>query len=341
MKFEPEKMTDAKEIEKVLYSASPKVLEILLKDRTTGLNIIWATDSYVDQSKEYHPESQILFDQVKDKKNRIIVPRSLKKKEEQAARTKTKAEVFTPSWIVKKMIKEADKSTNTRSGKGYVTRPVIEITCGEAPFLVSRYDPETGKYIPTEERYGLLDLKLKEAKKIAGNENTWNRLAFSALRSTYGYEFQGDSLLLARENILFTFVEYVIEFWGHGPTLRQMKTAAEIISWNIFQADGLTKSVPYKVVPLLEPEPLALFSFLEDSGTYEPYTPSVNSALGTEDIQYECRLTDWSKKNGKRQEYKFSNMRNNEGEIMKKFSVCIGNPPFQDENELSTRKPPV
>ena len=42
----------------------------------------------------------------------------------------------------------------------YIRRKVLEVTCGEAPYLVSRYDVSTGKMIPLEERQGLLDRKM-------------------------------------------------------------------------------------------------------------------------------------------------------------------------------------
>ena len=43
----------------------------------------------------------------------------------------------------------------------YVDSRRLEITCGEAPYLVSRYDAETGEVIPIRERIGLLDRKLR------------------------------------------------------------------------------------------------------------------------------------------------------------------------------------
>ena len=49
----------------------------------------------------------------------------------------------------------------------YVISKRIEITCGEAPYLVSRYDTVTGKKIDVVDRVGLLDRKLRVI-----NENT-------------------------------------------------------------------------------------------------------------------------------------------------------------------------
>ena len=78
----------------------------------------------------------------------------------------------------------------------------LEITCGEAPYLVSRYDTVTGRTIPISERVGLLDRKLRVVHENTGTEAEWKKWARRAVESVYGYEFQGDNLLLARENNL-------------------------------------------------------------------------------------------------------------------------------------------
>jgi hypothetical protein len=43
----------------------------------------------------------------------------------------------------------------------YVDSKRLEITCGEAPYLVSRYDTTTGEIIPIGDRIGILDRKLQ------------------------------------------------------------------------------------------------------------------------------------------------------------------------------------
>ena len=55
---------------------------------------------------------------------------------------------------------------------------------------------------------------------------------------------QGDSLLLARENLFVTFVEVYRERFGKLPHLRQMKVIANIIAWNLWQMDGTKYVVP-------------------------------------------------------------------------------------------------
>lgn len=76
----------------------------------------------------------------------------------------------------------------------------IEVSCGEAPYLVSRYDTVTGDPIELFSRIGLLDRKLRVVTENASNESEWLKWAYRAYESVYGFEFQGDNLLLAREN---------------------------------------------------------------------------------------------------------------------------------------------
>lgn len=45
--------------------------------------------------------------------------------------------------------------------RAYIGSKRLEITCGEAPYLASRYDTMTGEIVPLEKRIGLLDRKLR------------------------------------------------------------------------------------------------------------------------------------------------------------------------------------
>lgn len=74
-------------------------LFILLKDRTTGKNIIWATEPPPELGAGFSDE--ITLEQIK---KCPPVPRVLKRLDEQKKRTKAKAEVFTPSLVCEKMI---------------------------------------------------------------------------------------------------------------------------------------------------------------------------------------------------------------------------------------------
>jgi hypothetical protein len=57
-------------------------------------------------------------------------------------------------------------------------------------------------------------------------------------------EWQGDNLLIARENLLYTLIDYYQDKFGRKPSLDLLRSSAEIISWNIFQMDGLKYVIP-------------------------------------------------------------------------------------------------
>jgi len=223
------------------------LLDILLQDKSTGNNILWATDSYEQFGKKYAPLASITSDLVTGKNSKLIQPRSVKSKEEQLLRTRDKAEVFTPLSIVKQMNEACDTKRITKNNwQEYVALLKLEITCGEAPFIVSRYDPVSDKQelLPLVERVGFLDKKLSVVSKYCNTHDEWLKWAKIAFQSSYGYEWQGDSLLIARENLLYTFIDYYKDKFKKNPSLEHQKEIAEIIVWNIFQMDGLKYVIP-------------------------------------------------------------------------------------------------
>ena len=253
----------------------PMALEKLLIDHTTHKNIIWATDMYVEKYGEsYSFDKEIKIEQITGKYGEVIKPRSVKSKEEQDFRVKDKAEVFTPSWICNaqnNLIDEAwfgrknvfnteiitEDGNHTweptaepisfpegKTWKNYVRDTRLEITCGEAPYLVSRYDTTTGEIIPVEQRIGLLDRKLRVVSENTDKSRDWLKWAQAAYQNTYGYEWQGDNLLLARESLLYTFIEYYSAKFGEEPLAKSIEYIAYIISWNIWQMDGLKFVIP-------------------------------------------------------------------------------------------------
>ena len=232
-------MIDVKE-----FDIPKDVLEILLLDRTTGNNILWGTDQY-----GYDPNSEIRVDQIIS--GDVIKPRVLKSQEDQKSRTDSKAEVYTPIEIIKKMNDSVDmEEPDTEK---YIRKNVLEITCGEAPYLVSRYDVSTGKMIPLSERQGLLDRKMRRINEleVTKDKRTWEVCMTYAIQSTYGYEWQGDSLLLARENILYDVIDWYEDKFQEEMPLEMMKEIAGIVTYNIFQMDGVTMCIPYSDTPAL------------------------------------------------------------------------------------------
>lgn len=261
--------------EQFLAERYPKVLDILLLDRTTERNILWASDDYKDLSAAHQAHMAITVASITGKYAGVIAPRFDKSTKVRVERTKGKAEVFTPAWIcnVQNNLvdevwfgrpdvfnKTSDKSwvattetiefiaKRSRSWQAYVDEKRLEITCGEAPYLVSRYDATTGEKIALGERIGILDRKLRVVTENASNEEEWLKWSRRAFEATYGFEYQGDNLLLARENLLVSYADYMLVALKRSPTWREIKQIATIVSWNIWQMDGLTGFPPYSEI---------------------------------------------------------------------------------------------
>lgn len=223
------------------------LLEILLIDKTTGKNILWATDSYESRGKKFRSTAQIKTELVTGIYGKVIQPRAIKSIEEQTYRTRDKAEVFTPLSIVKKMNDACDtKRVTKHNWQEYVGLLKLEITCGEAPYIVSRYDPvsNTQELIPLSKRVGFLDRKIRAITRYCDNHKDWIHWVKIAFQSSYGYEWQGDNVLIARENLLYTFIDFYKDKFKKTPRLKLQMEIAEIITWNIFQMDGLKYVIP-------------------------------------------------------------------------------------------------
>lgn len=242
-----EKDTQTIDIREDYLLKKDNLLEILLQDKTTGKNILWATDSYESKGREFTPHAPISTNLVTGKNGTLIQPRAVKSKEEQLLRTRDKAEVFTPLSIVKQMNEACDSKRVTKNNwQAYVSLLKLEITCGEAPYIVSRYDPvsDSKELVPIAKRVGFLDYKLRVVSKYCETNEEWIKWVKIAFQSSYGYEWQGDSLLIARENLLYTFIDYYQAQFATSPSLNLQKEIAEIIVWNIFQMDGLKYVIP-------------------------------------------------------------------------------------------------
>ncbi len=261
-------------LENELIEKYPDILGILLRDQTTQKNIFWATDNYEHFGDSYRFNSEILPELITGEKGNVIMPRVHKDKILQLSRSKEMAEVFTPSWICNAqnnlvdnswfgkddvfnkeiLLKNGTKSWETTKEKivfpkgktwqDYVRDTRLEISCGEAPYLVSRYDTTTGEFIKIENRIGILDRKLRVVNENLDSINEWLKAVETAYKNTYGFEWQGDSLLLAREALLITFIENFTHKFETEPTLKTIQNTAQIISWNIWQMDGLKGVIP-------------------------------------------------------------------------------------------------
>lgn len=266
-------MVDFSKIEinsKYVYALEPQILKILLKDKTTKKNIIWATDEYEYLGKGYSADDEIYLSDVEGL-TPVITPRVKKNRKSQAARIREKAEVFTPAWVCNKQNNLIDSAwfgrecvfnveiakewqtteqkvvfpgTKGKTWQDYVKANRLEISCGEAPYLTSRYDAVSGESIPVRDRIGILDRKLRIVSENLVREKEWYEWAKKAVQSVYGYDLQGDNVLLARENLLITFIEFYEAKFGVPPIREYLLTIAKILAWNIFQMDGIRFVVP-------------------------------------------------------------------------------------------------
>ena len=82
-----------------------QILSILLKDCTSGLNILWATDNYQSLGTKYESDKQITPGLITGKNGNVIKPRVEKNKTEQLSRVREKAEVLPlPGFVINKII---------------------------------------------------------------------------------------------------------------------------------------------------------------------------------------------------------------------------------------------
>ena len=292
------------------------LLAALLFDRTSRKNILWGTDDYKDLGNEYAAGNPITEALITGKNSKIIQPRVLKAHDQKRDRTRARAEVFTPSWVCNEQNNLVDdqwfggaQPFNEASGtewratkepipfsergsktwKKYVDCKRLEITCGEAPYLVSRYDTVTGQIIPIPERIGLLDRKLRVVSENTETKKDWTVWARRAVESIYGYEFQGDNLLLARENVLYSYIEYYRFKFEEEPDLKELLQIALVISWNLWQMDGFNYAIPYCEKPD-EPKQMTIFDFMVDTDYFD------YSALSDPKGQKLCKIRDWRSK---------------------------------------------
>lgn len=261
-------------LENEIVEQYPDILEILLRDQTTHKNIFWATNNYQHLGPDYNFSSQILPKLITGDNGDIIMPRVHKDKFLQQSRSKEMAEVFTPSWICNaqnnlidnawfgrndvfnselqlhngtykwQVNEEKVKFPKGKTWIDYICDIRLEMACGEAPYITNRYDSITGEFIPIKNRIGILDRKLRIINENVDTTGEWLKATQTAYKNTYAFEWQGDSLLLAREAMLAAFIENYIAKFGKEPLLKPLVFIAYIISWNVWQMDGIKGVVP-------------------------------------------------------------------------------------------------
>lgn len=294
-----------------------ELLTILLHDKNSGKNIIWATEDYSEYGYGFGKTDEIYVRSITGANGNIIRPRTEKTKKEQQTRIKDKAEVFTPSWVCNKQNNLVDNawfgrenvfnsehektwittkgkiefpSTDGKGWEDYIAANRLEISCGEGPYLASRYDTVTGKAIALKNRIGLLDRKLRVVSENVSIEAEWYKWAKKAVQSVYGYDWQGDNVLLTRENLLYTFIDYYVAKFDVYPIKEYLREIAEILSWNIWQMDGLKFVIPNschneKIVEYL----------IWGEETHEEYCEGCRKNNRNKHNGIYCYIMDWEK----------------------------------------------
>lgn len=302
--------------ETFLYENDRRLLEILLTDRTTGRRLRWGTRDYKNQGKGFGENDPISLNKIVRLNEKVIRPRVVKALEEQEGRTKNSAEVFTASWICNaqnNLVDEAwfgrknvfnmegEKSWTTipakvvfpegRTWKQYVLANRMEVSIGEAPYLASRYDTVTGKAIAVPDRIGLLDRKLRIVTENVETPLQWELWAKKAVQSIYGYDIQGDNVLLSRENILMTVEEHYRASLSLDPSTEFLRKIAYVVSWNIWQMDALKFTVPNTCKPVKDSN----FMWMPGMPTNAGISPCPGCATN-DPMRHNgtrCRIRDW------------------------------------------------
>ncbi len=297
-----------------LLRSHPEVLKKLLRDHTTHKNIFWATESYAHLGEGFGFDDEITVEHITGENGCVIQPRAVKAAEVQTQRAKVMAEVFTPSWICNAQNNlvdnewfgrtdvfnhENDDHTWTpteapvtfpegKTWRDYVLDNRLEVSCGEAPYLVSRYDAVSGQPIlPLNRRIGILDRKLRVVSENTETSGEWLKAAKEALCSTYGFEWQGDNLLLAREAVFYTFCDYYEAKFSKPVPERSLEGMAYIITWNLWQMDGLRLVIPGSC----NKNKVHYSSFFGDAEKEE--CPGCKRGTMDGHIGTPCRIRDW------------------------------------------------
>lgn len=163
-------------------------------------------------------------------------------------RTDERADVATPLWVLKAQNVLVDvawfedgSNLQFRAGckwQNYVRARRLELACGDAPYLTSRYDALSKEEVRLDERVGLLDRKL-QVVDVYADDLTWKKWALVALKATFGVEIKVDKVARARENLVKTLVEHYERRFGTELDDETIEQAQKISEENIMVLDAL------------------------------------------------------------------------------------------------------
>lgn len=250
-------------------------------------------------------------------------------------RVQKHGEVFTPQWVVDKMIAIPGIKEKTED----VFATFLEPSAGEGAFLLA-----------------IEDIKLRFVTDNHSGDS-WNTYVLWALSSIYGIEFLEDNLAATRQNMLELFLDYY-EAARSAPLSKQSdlyKSARTIIRANVVQGDTLTHKNNFG-----EEIVFSRWKPVEGSpGQVKRITFSYSSLFGDDDISKSGvqlslfdELSAFEEVADSREEcfalsdielvWKEKKDMSDKKSDKFKFDVVIGNPPYQEESTgEGTQAPPI
>ena len=140
-------------------------------------------------------------------------------------------EVFTPSWMVQKMLDIEGVKESCEN----IYATFLEPSAGDGNFLIA-----------------ILERKL-EAVTLQFDKTNWKTKSLFALTSIYGIEFLEDNLELARYKILSNYMEWYEKNLGERLSVNTgfFKSIKFIIRKNIIRGNTLTKKHPDTDEPII------------------------------------------------------------------------------------------
>ncbi len=230
-------------------------------------------------------------------------------------RVQQHGEVFTPNWMVKKMLSEPEIQLKLQDTQATFLEPSV----GEGAFL---------KEI-LHQKLGYID--------DTSNKSNWTEKALWVLTSIYGIELLTDNLVKAKQQMMKVLIEHYQTFYQKKISSNTdfYKSASFIIDNNIVQGNTLTY--------LNDSDNLIMFSKWEKVGNEVSQLQfTYKSLLGDEENQLDLfessgqldLLDDLMEETPDNKFIKISKVYKGGVGVMKdkfKFDVVIGNPPYQEE----------
>lgn len=137
------------------------------------------------------------------------------------SRVQKHGEVFTPDWMVKKMLSEPAIQEKIKDIRATFFEPSV----GEGAFVTE-----------------ILHQKLNHVDEIS-NKSDWVENALWTVASIYGIELLTDNLIIAKQNLVEVLIEHYQNFYQKELSRKSdlYKSARYIIDNNIVQGNALTQ----------------------------------------------------------------------------------------------------